>query len=229
MGNIGRPSGGCFTCKERKVKVRGDAVIQNDFGILCHIERSDSCNLCIQCDEEKPTCKKCRLSKRTCKGYRDTWQTFHREENFHVAQLVHTRVTKKLKERQQRATEPTIPRQVQPDQGTMILNHFYRDYSEDSGIAFFSMLPAISSATPADCFLDALKATALASSSRQLTQCGLMVQARSHYGRAIMGLNDALKNPTVGQDDSVMAALFILGLFEVSRVTLSSMTQRDHI
>ncbi|KAK1507475.1 uncharacterized protein CCOS01_04900 [Colletotrichum costaricense] len=89
----------------------------------------------------------------------------------------------------------------------MILNHFYRDYSEDSGIAFFSMLPAISSATPADCFLDALKATALASSSRQLTQCGLMVQARSHYGRAIMGLNDALKNPTVGQDDSVMAAL----------------------
>ncbi|KXH69470.1 hypothetical protein CSAL01_13271 [Colletotrichum salicis] len=76
------------------------------------------------------------------------------------------------------------------------------------------MLPAISSATPANCFLDALKATALASSSRQLTQSGLMVQARSHYGRAIIGLNDALKNPNVGQDDSVVAALFILGLFE---------------
>ncbi|KAK1674125.1 hypothetical protein BDP55DRAFT_667986 [Colletotrichum godetiae] len=41
-----------------------------------------------------------------------------------------------------------------------------------------------------------------------------MVQARSHYDRAIMGLKGALKNPNVGRDDSVVAALFILGLFE---------------
>ncbi|CCF34454.1 hypothetical protein CH063_06443 [Colletotrichum higginsianum] len=73
----------------------------------------------------------------------------------------------------------------------------------------------MSSATPAGCFHDALNATALASSSRQLNQPDLMVQAIRVYGKAITGLNEALQSPVASRDDSVLVALFVLGLFEV--------------
>ncbi|KAF9873125.1 hypothetical protein CkaCkLH20_09288 [Colletotrichum karsti] len=188
MVNTGRSSTGCFACKERKVK----------------------------CDEQKPSCKKCLNIKRECPGYKDSWATMHREENDHAAKLVQIRVKRKLRERrdQNQSERPVLPRPVQLSVDVVTLNHFYNDYSLGSGVGFLGILPSIYSAGPATCFLDAIHATAFASSSRQRNESALMMEARRRYGRAIVGLNNSLQSPGTNNSDCMLAALFLLGLFE---------------
>lgn len=169
-----------------------------------------------KCDEGRPRCKRCLALKRDCPGYKNPWEVWHRQENTHAATLVQTRVTRKLRERQELVGLHSLPPRIHTSPITCALNRFYGDYSREVGIAFFSLLPTMSSATPAGCFHDALNATALASSSRQLNQPDLMVQAIRVYGKAITGLNEALQSPVTSRDDSVLVALFVLGLFEVS-------------
>lgn len=151
----------------------------------------------------------------------------HRQENEHVAQLVQVRVTRKLRERREQETTAgpsnssgnsgrlVLPRPVLPDAADCTLNHFYRDYSLNSGVAFFGILPSVSSSKPVPCYFDAIHAVAFASSSRQLGQSELMARARSHYGRAVVGLNQAIQAPDSVKSDSVLVALYLMGLFEV--------------
>ncbi|KAF6792369.1 C6 zinc finger domain-containing protein, partial [Colletotrichum musicola] len=197
MNKTGRSHAGCLACKARKVK----------------------------CDEEKPSCRRCIRLKRECPGYRDTWDTMHRQENEHVAQLVQVRVTRKLRERRDQEMTTAggsssgggrlvLPRPVLVDAADCTLNHFYRDYSLNSGVAFFGILPSVSTSRPVPCFFDAIHAVAFASSSRQLLQSELMARARRHYGRAVVGLNQAIQAPESAKSDSVLVALYLMGLFE---------------
>lgn len=48
----GKPSRGCRTCRQRRIK----------------------------CDEEKPTCKRCEKSRRDCGGYRPEFEIVHRDQ-----------------------------------------------------------------------------------------------------------------------------------------------------
>ncbi|UQC91413.1 uncharacterized protein CLUP02_16948 [Colletotrichum lupini] len=82
-------------------------------------------------------------------------------------------------------------------------------------VALFNLFPSMkSSAASSPVLQEALKATALASSSLQMCQAGLMAQARQHYGEAISKIGGALKDNSTAQDDSVVVALLTLGLFE---------------
>ncbi|CAG9950610.1 unnamed protein product, partial [Clonostachys rosea f. rosea IK726] len=94
-------------------------------------------------------------------------------------------------------------------------NRFYHDYVVDSGIAAFNFLPKFYTGDSSVHLCEALQAVTVASAAQQLQQSGLMVRARSHYGKAIMKLNTALDNKKSNADDSVLITLFLLSLFEV--------------
>ncbi|CAH0052203.1 unnamed protein product [Clonostachys solani] len=107
-----------------------------------------------------------------------------------------------------------IPQRVHVAVEVHSWNRFYHDYVVDSGIAAFNLLPKFHTGDPPVHLCEALQAVTVASAARQLQQSGLMVRARSHYGKAIMKLNAALDNQTSNADDSVLVTLFLLSLFE---------------
>ncbi|KZL85511.1 c6 zinc finger domain protein [Colletotrichum incanum] len=206
-----RPSASCFACKARKVK----------------------------CDLRKPSCNRCVGLGRSCPGYADPWAIMHRQQNAAAAHQVELRVAKRLKERENskasattacsnsgsspgsvEETEivrrvPTMPKPLQIDSEVVSLTQFYSNYASAGQVALFSLLPSLkSSGSTSAVFEEALKATALASSSVQMRQTGLMVQARQRYGSAITKISAALQNPATAQDDSVVVALLTLGIYE---------------
>lgn len=62
----------------------------------------------------------------------------------------------------------------------------------------------------------------MASLSRQLCQTGLMARARESYGKAISGLRVAIQHESLMKGNSVLLALFVLGLFQVQAPVLLS-------
>ncbi|KAI8218888.1 Beauvericin cluster-specific repressor BEA4, partial [Colletotrichum sp. SAR 10_77] len=208
-----RPSASCFACKARKVK----------------------------CDLQKPFCNRCISLGRQCPGYADPWTVVHRQQNASAAHQVQVRVAKRLKERgdaptflaraegsspeSQRSDSSeeeelirritVMPRAVQYDSEIYSMRHFRSNYTSGNEVGFFDLLfdlkPPVNSP---GVFEEAVKATALASSSLQLCQAGMMAQAKQHYGRAMMKLSAALRDPQKAKEDSVVVAFLTLGLFE---------------
>lgn len=109
-----------------------------------------------------------------------------------------------------------MPRAVQYDSEIYSMRHFQSNYTSGNEVGFFDLLfdlkPPVNSP---GVFEEAVKATALASSSLQVCQAGMMAQAKQHYGRAMMKLSAALRDPEMAKEDSVVVAFLTLGLFEV--------------
>ncbi|KAI8155436.1 Beauvericin cluster-specific repressor BEA4 [Colletotrichum sp. SAR 10_70] len=108
-----------------------------------------------------------------------------------------------------------MPRAVQYDSEIYSMRHFRSNYTSGNEVGFFDLLfdlkPPVNSP---GVFEEAVKATALASSSLQVCQAGMMAQAKQHYGRAMMKLSAALRDPEMAKEDSVVVAFLTLGLFE---------------
>ncbi|KAL2882726.1 hypothetical protein SGCOL_001937 [Colletotrichum sp. CLE4] len=120
-----------------------------------------------------------------------------------------------VEEEEIRRRPAAVPRVFHVDSELVSLNHFYSNYASGGEVALFNLFPGIKSSDASSPVLqEALKATALASSSLQMCQAGLMAQARQHYGKAISKIGGALKDNSTAQDDSVVVALLTLGLFE---------------
>lgn len=164
-----------------------------------------------------PHCRRCRLLGRECPGYPDTWDVSFRMQNEYAEDKVQTRV-KKVKAGRKAYSESVtvgIPSGVNVAVEVHSWNRFYHDYVVDSGIAAFNFLPKFYTGDSSVHLCEALQAVTVASAAQQLQQSGLMVRARSHYGKAIMKLNTALDNKKSNADDSVLITLFLLSLFEV--------------
>ncbi|OHF00911.1 hypothetical protein CORC01_03739 [Colletotrichum orchidophilum] len=221
-----RLSASCFACKARNVK----------------------------CDLRKPSCNRCISLGRACPGYSDPWAVVHRQQNVSAAHQVQTRVAKRLKERgglgspasigdiDDEETSPdvleeetmgrrpiAVPKAFQVDSELASMNHFSSNYASGGEIALFNLFSDMkSSAATSPVLQEALKATALASSSLQMCQAGLMAQARQHYSKAITKISTALKDNSTAQDDSVVTALLTLGIFEAIVPDTSPRKIRSH-
>lgn len=153
-----------------------------------------------------------------CPGYPDPWLLSLRRQDTRAAKLVNTRVEKSLSRRAElgRVMDIPIVRTLDFSAGTLSVHKFFADYTTQSGIAFLELLAdAYASASPSmPCFSAALEATAMASSSRQLRQSGLMARARQAYGKAISGIRRAMQDESLIKQDSVLISLFVLGLFQ---------------
>ncbi|KAL0933826.1 uncharacterized protein CTRU02_210625 [Colletotrichum truncatum] len=207
-----RPSGSCFACKARKVK----------------------------CDLQKPSCNRCTALGKVCPGYSDPWTAVHRQQNASAARQVQVRVAKRLKERgssthsvningdspesqrgdssEEDNTVKTLPAMnciIQSDYEVYSVTHFRSNYTSAKEIAFFDVLLDLKPPSDSlDVFEEVVKATALASSSLQLGQPGMILRARQHYSKAIVKLGSALNDLNKAKDDSVVVALLTMGLYD---------------
>ncbi|KAJ0158229.1 hypothetical protein CTA2_12037, partial [Colletotrichum tanaceti] len=191
----------------------------------------------VQCDLRKPSCNRCAGLGRPCPGYADPWAVMHRQQNAAAAHQVETRVARRLKEREDSKKSPggganspgssssssaaeerrwpAVPKPFQVDPELVSLNMFHSTYASAGEVAMFAMLPGLTSAGNRSAIFDeVLRATALASTSLQTQQPGLMVRAKQHYHRAVTKIGAALQTPATAQDDSVVVALLTLGIYE---------------
>lgn len=90
------------------------------------------------------------------------------------------------------------------------------EYSASSGIAVFDVLPGTLSNEPSICFSDAFTATAMAAAAGRSYEPRLFEQSRGWYMSAISNLGKIMQPSKALDDDSVLLALFLLGLYEVS-------------
>lgn len=171
----------------------------------------------------KPGCQRCSESGRPCPGYPETWDIMLRPQNTYAENQVQTRVEKVRAKRSEQARRDagTIPRGVHIAAEVYSWNQFYNDYSISSGIPIFCDIPKFHTNNSSTCFQEALQSVTLASSARQLYRSELMVRARWHYVKAIKTLNNTLNDSTLAADDSVLLALVLFSLFEVSYILLA--------
>lgn len=221
MVNSGRPSMGWFSCKEGRVKVRSFS-IQNSIGNVTQV------SLRIKCDLQRPSCRRCIRLKRSCPGYPDSWELVHRQQNEQASGNVQLRIEKRQRQRERNrgavtssalpsAAVPTsIPRAVDVSVEEPCVYLLYNDYCFNSSVGVFEALPFLASIRPSAPFLHALNAATLANSSNRLNQYGLLVKAKRAYWVAVSGLQRQIREPESMRNDSLLASVFLLGLFEVS-------------
>lgn len=180
---------------------------------------------------KKPGCQRCLESGRPCPGYPETWDTMLRLQNTYAENQVQTRVEKVRTKRleQARTDAGTIPRGVHIAAEVYSWNQFYNDYSINSGIPIFCLIPKFHTSNSSTCFQEALESVTLASSARQLYRSELMVRARRHYVKAIKTLNNTLNDSTLAADDSVLLTLVLFSLFEVRYFLLAIVSRYRRI
>ena len=66
---------------------------------------------------------------------------------------------------------------------------------------------------------EALGAVAFVSQANQLKIEWLSVSAARYYGRALLLLAEAFKHPNEAKNDTVLAAMFLVSLYEVSKIS----------
>lgn len=99
----------------------------------------------------------------------------------------------------------------------VVIDRFFADYAvhTDAFLENLDFLPGICNG-PDNCSYveDALLATALVSQSNQLKVDWMSMKAAKHYGRALLSLADALKDPKEAKNDTVLVAMFLVSLYE---------------
>ncbi|KAL6354170.1 hypothetical protein LRP88_12504 [Fusarium phalaenopsidis] len=149
--------------------------------------------------------------------YPTSWELVHRQQNTLAAQQVQARVNKQRRRRGYGDLNEVSPPQPPIGSPVTVCSVFklYDDYFLNSGMGIFEALPVLGSGKRAPCFSHALNAAALASGAGQLHQSGVLVRAMQAYGDAVLMLRRSIQDLTVGGDDSILATLFVLGLFEI--------------
>ncbi|KAF6818389.1 hypothetical protein CPLU01_13341 [Colletotrichum plurivorum] len=217
-----RPSASCFACKARKVK--------------CDLQKP-FCNRCTSLGRQCPGYAdpwtvvhrqqnasaahqvQVRVAKRL-KEREDSWSAAPSDRgSAEAGESSSSPESQKSSDSSEEEVvvrrQSTIPRAVHQDTVVYSMRHFHSNYTSGNEVGFFNLLFDLK--PPKDSpgvFEEALKATALASSSFQLCQSGMMTQAKQHYGKAIAKLSAALRNSDQAKDDSVVVAFLTLGLFE---------------
>ncbi|KAH6614770.1 hypothetical protein B0J18DRAFT_374452 [Chaetomium sp. MPI-SDFR-AT-0129] len=212
MGFDGTPSKGCQTCRTRRVK----------------------------CDETKPTCKQCAKARRDCPGYRDDFDIVLRNEN-HAARrralnlgssrkAATTTITatttaprqhRLLLARQSQTATALSPSPLHIPPESLAPSHFFANFvlvpGPDGSRGFLDyLLPLLNHSKGDEHLVRAFNACALASWGNRMA-CragGILGKAFGEYSQALRATQAALVDPVRWKDDSVLAAVLLLGMFE---------------
>jgi hypothetical protein len=101
---------------------------------------------------------------------------------------------------------------------TASVHKFYADYITESGATFLELIGNEHASRSTPCLSAASGATAMASSSRQLCQSGLMYRAREAYDKAMHEIRLVIRDNSLTDQGSVLISMFVLGLFQVHTV-----------
>lgn len=176
-------------------------------------------NSLSQCDLEKPACYRCRRLRIACPGYPDPWEVAHRQQNAHVASVVQARVQKAQARRRLNMPPPILSFQAPQELEVHMpsIHSLLDQYSTNSGIQVFSILPGLYKEQPAPCFAKALTAAAMVFNAAKSLDVGLFAESQKSYTKAVAALRTNITLLQNLEDDSVLVALFLLGFYEVSQ------------
>jgi len=225
MVNHGR-SGGCLTCKKRKIKVG-----KKLFDGAC-------INILLQCDESRPHCRRCRKVGKSCPGYATEWDLSHRDENEKVYAKVHTFQTAVSNDSATRLAShsPTSPSHhpfdisschtlsirceiLSEDFHAHAICLFFRDYVLiPCGICpgWLNFLPDLYKEIPENSALhNAVCATAYANVAQKTRRHELSIKSMLYYRNSIGMLRATLSDNLSASSEATIAAVILLGLYEV--------------
>lgn len=208
--------------------------------------------LLSQCDETKPTCNQCAKSRRQCPGYKDEFDLVFRNETQATERRARKANKKAMVQKQGKATTaPSVLKDLvdgrpAPDQSILATLklpldqqatcHFLANfvllpsYDITRGYMEF-VVPLLKAGTPAPHFKHAFDACAIASLGNRVGSArNLEGEALGHYTKALSHTFTALKDPVLSKQDSTLAAVLMLGLFEnISAKQLGMLAWGSHI
>ncbi|KAM0802873.1 hypothetical protein BDR22DRAFT_887210 [Usnea florida] len=196
MGNTGRPSTGCQTCRNRRIK----------------------------CDERKPTCRNCQKGARPCPGYRDPSDAIFKDQNQLAKKLALEDHWKRLNAHQSRnSSAMTKPLAVDPDK--LVLALFLEslaggDRDAEGRESLLAITPAIytpaGSSSPC---IPAIVAMAWFTNAPFATLSQRLDAARRKYGEAMLKLQNALRDPRTAKTDDILFTVLLMRMLEIPTAT----------
>ncbi|KAK4185283.1 hypothetical protein QBC35DRAFT_504023 [Podospora australis] len=211
----GKPSTGCQMCRTRRIK----------------------------CDEKRPTCNQCFKARRQCPGYRDHFDLLLRSENLIAERRAlggGKQTGTKKKTRSWPLPSPSsysnpvrisISRSLSIPTTDLATCHFLSNYvliprrEENSARGFLNFLIPLLDQQEEKHLKHAFNACALASLSGRVLGGGSggrkesSVKGFGEYTKALRSIQAALQDPTRCKEDSVLAAVLLLGMFEKMTAT----------
>jgi len=238
MVYCGRPSGGCYACRERKSR----------------------------CDKLPEGCTQCKKAKRECPGYRQLGDVIFHNESEKVARkakakeaknkakrdlanplpaLTASKVVKPRIETATRFPDPEVEEEIETVRsdslvarypmvqryhprdfvvlphlediatGYFVSNFVFRGENETAGPGRFDYLGEIYRDHYKDeGLISSMRAVGFASYAHASKSTSLMHKARYQYTQAIQHTNKALKNPDAAKKDTTLISILVLGIFE---------------
>ncbi|CAH0015831.1 unnamed protein product [Clonostachys rhizophaga] len=225
MVYCGKPSRGCQMCRTRRIK----------------------------CDETKPTCNQCAKSRRQCPGYKDEFDLVFRNET-QATERRARKASKKgsslkmIQESDQgqlinKPTTPlgtgnlglvdTLPHMPIMDQASChFISNFVLVPRQGSTRGFMEYLvPMLKAESYPQHFRLAFDACALASLGNRVgAGVNIRNMALARYTKALASTYQALRHPELSKQDSTLASILLLGLFEnISAKQLGMLAWGSHI
>ncbi|KAM6484827.1 hypothetical protein HDV62DRAFT_356537 [Trichoderma sp. SZMC 28011] len=187
---------------------------------------SPACALCrkrkIKCDLQRPRCSQCRRAKETCTGYRDLIDVIFHDETNSTKSKALTRICRAQAEAHADnsiAINNAISLCFLPynidEQAKSYFVHSYVLIQEGtagylSGVARLLVRPGLNRALEA-----AMVAVGSAGMACKESSPLLELKARQSYGTAINYINEAIHNTTKIKEAGTLAAILVLGLYEM--------------
>ncbi|PYH97854.1 Zn(II)2Cys6 transcription factor [Aspergillus ellipticus CBS 707.79] len=211
----GKPSSACAWCRSRRLK----------------------------CDRKRPSCSSCLRAKRTCTGYRDVVALSFADQTNEVIGKARRRLAKPAVDSSPYSTSTSMstfsttslildPSTVTDDQaqpGPLTLHHVPPPIKDD-GVAFvlthlvgkgpsydahLYFLPALLEVDSSPAVMASVNAAGLATLANIQRCPRLMLEARRQYTTALSQTNVALNDQARATTDSTLAAVLLLGIYEI--------------
>jgi len=181
---------------------------------------SQACLTCkkrrIKCDEQKPNCRRCIKSKRTCLGYKENADILFRD--YKSCGLEGS--VDYSKPPLQASTASDFPPNLDGNADTAALKSFFQDYvlvSKDRSLSrgyFDGLESLLNSASPSEELISAAKIVAHASAASKTGTLDL-VSSTDKYSNALAAFQKMLDNPEKRNADEALMTAVLLGLYEM--------------
>jgi hypothetical protein len=196
--------------------------------------QNQGCDKCrsrkVKCDRTKPICQRCeKIGNQSC-AYRDQFDSILRNQTSRTAERAREKWRSRSKKVAASSEEP-LPADQSPsaqasqssgESGSLdelVHRRFYHDWVIENappGAHFMEFLPGLYNKAPKDSVLaTAMRALAYANYSMRCNSPGTLSLAIANCNTAMSDLNHVIDNPTEAFSDETLAAINLLGLYEV--------------
>ncbi|KAJ5382126.1 hypothetical protein N7517_000037 [Penicillium concentricum] len=196
---------------------------------------SPACGRCrtrrLKCDQGSPSCTQCMRAQVDCPGYRDPLDWSFRDQSEDI-------IRKSQQPTRKKRTTTSISTSVQnrtPLRNSLVYPvqelgkaHVFVNYMSGGpcGGHMSYLLPLMKDTRNSPVLTTALTAVGLAALSNIRLSPRMMFQARKEYTTALSQTNDALRDPVLSKRDDTLAAVVLLGMFEVMTCSDDSFIDR---